>query len=238
MKKIVSTMIIFAIILLQTISLAYNTEEYQIEVPENFQEVVENVFSDELGNSVNVQIISLAEGEQFEYSEAYLEMVVNSVLGNIDQYKAEAKEQLKVQYDGVLTEEQIDEYLSTFKYNEFELKEVTTFTKNNYPCLHYISNLTMGDANTYSETYQVVSDSKIYTVTISSTDKAFFEDESVKGMINSFTINNYVELQNEEVMESVEKQANIGNIIMYVGLVLIAVGIVIIISVVIKKKNK
>ena len=79
------------------------------------------------------------------------------------------------------------------EYKDFLVKEVTKFTKNNYPCLHYISNLSIGEENAYTETYQVVSDKTAYTITVSSHDSNFFEKQEVKDMINSFTIKNYKE---------------------------------------------
>ena len=204
MKKVASIVLLILVLFSTTISLAYSGDSYDIEVPTSFasalNDYMENYWGDGNGNSVSIQISQIKNANEFQYSEEFLKALTDEVLNNIDSYKKEIKEELIAQYETALQgldisreeiEEVVNPIVDSMKYNDFLVKEVTTFTKNNYPCLHYISSLSAGEENMYSEIYQLVSDKTAYTITISSNDAKFFDKQEIKDMVNSFTIKNY-----------------------------------------------
>ena len=206
MIKKTAFFILMILIFSVTISLAYSGDKYEIQVPESFSSelnnYLENFWGDKDGNSINIQISELKNANEFQYSEDFLKALTDEVTNNIDKYRAEVKEQMIAEYEKSFSElniprEEIEKMVNPIvekmEYKDFLVKEVSTFTKNNYPCLHYISNLSIGDESLYTETYQVVSDKTAYTLTITSHDSNFFEKQEVKDMINSFTIKDYKE---------------------------------------------
>lgn len=205
-KRTITLVLLMIIIFSTTISLAYSGDKYEIEIPETFSSelnsYLENYWGDDEGNSINIQISEIKKANEFQYSEEFLNALVDQIKNNIDQYREEIKKQLIEQYEAGfaglnVSKEEIEEIVNPLveqmEYKDFLVKEVTTFTKNNYPCLHYISNLSIGDENIYTETYQLVSDKTAYTITIASNDVTFFGKQEVKDMINSFTIKDYKE---------------------------------------------
>ena len=205
LKKVITFAIIMIITFSPVINFAYSGDKYEIEILDSFSSelnnYIENYWGDEEGNSINIQISEIKSANQFQYSEEFLNGLINEIKNNIDQYKTEIREKLIHQYEGLseldIPREEIEKVVNpiveNMEYKDFLVKEITTFTKNNYPCLHYISNLSLGDQNIYTETYQVVSDKTAYTLTISSNDYNFFSKQEVKDMINSFTIKDYKE---------------------------------------------
>ena len=206
MIKKVAIFILMIIIFSATISLAYSGDKYEIQITDSFSSEInnymENYWGDDEGNSINVQISEIKSANEFQYSEDFLNALTEEIKNNIWKYKAEIKEQLIQQYEAGFSElnvsrEEIEEVVNPIvenvEYKEFLVKEVTKFTKNNYPCLHYISNLSLGEESVYTETYQLVSDKTAYTLTISSSDPSFFEKQEIKDMVNSFTIKDYKE---------------------------------------------
>lgn len=203
MKKKISILIILFIVLAMPLStLAYSNDLYEIELPSTFIEnAVSNQFNDTTGNNINFQISTINNASEFQYSDEFLTILTNQLKDSIDSYKAEVRETLIEQYQnaypGILSSEDmeniINPLLDSMKYEDFLISEVSTFTKNNYPCLHYRSNLSFGDFSTYADTYQLVSGTTMYTLTISSKDLAFLDSQEIKDTVNSFTIKNYEE---------------------------------------------
>lgn len=176
---------------------AYSSEDYTIVVPDTYTENPENVFAKQDGNNFNIQITENNIGK-FYYTDDFLNQVTDSIITDMDLYIDEVKEDLKEQYKGILTEQQIEDYISNIKLNGVVFKEVTTFTKNNYPVFHYIVNYTVSGASCNVELYQLASDKKIYTLTITGVDDTYRTSDEVKQILNSFTITNYVDASSNE----------------------------------------
>lgn len=201
MKKKISILTLLFIILAMPLStLAYSNDLYEIELPSTFMEnAVQHQFNDANGNNINFQFYTVKDASEFQYSDEFLTILTNQFKDNIDSYKAEVRatllEQYQNAYPGILSNEDMEDIinplLDSMKYEDFLISEVSTFTKNNYPCLHYRSNLSFGDFSTYADTYQLVSGTTMYTLTISSKDLAFLDSQEIKDAVNSFTIKNY-----------------------------------------------
>ena len=203
MKKKISILTLLIVVLTMPLSIfAYSNDNYEIELPSTFSEIaVSNQFTDAAGNNINVQISTVDDASDFQYSNEFLNTLTDNLKNSIDSYKSDVKETLLTQYknayEGILSVEAIEDIINplvdAIKYEDFLISEVSTFTKNNYPCLHYRSNLSFGDYNSYTDTYQLVSGTTLYTLTISSKDLSFLDSQEIKDSVNSFTIKNYEE---------------------------------------------
>ena len=203
MKKKISILTLLIVVLTMPLSIfAYSNDNYEIELPSTFSEIaVPNQFTDAAGNNINVQISTVDDASDFQYSNEFLNTLTDNLKNSIDSYKSDVKETLLTQYknayEGILSVEAIEDIINplvdAIKYEDFLISEVSTFTKNNYPCLHYRSNLSFGDYNSYTDTYQLVSGTTLYTLTISSKDLSFLDSQEIKDSVNSFTIKNYEE---------------------------------------------
>lgn len=240
MKKVIIYLII-VMLMLPTIAFAveYSNDDYLIEIPNTFEQVIENSFSDQEGNNINIQINHYDSSEVVEYTEEFLNSLLEEIKNNIGEYRAEIKAQMLEQYGDSISENIIDELVQSLKYNDFLVKEIGTFGADNYQCLHYISDVSMGDANQYAETYQTYIDGTIYTITISSDDSTFFNRDDIKSSVASFKIKNYEEFlkKQEEEAKTIDRIAII--IVIAVVAIIFTVIIVIVISVkrAIKKKK-
>ena len=203
MKKNISFIItILIIFLFPIISLAYSNNNYSIEIPIDFHQFIENQFYDDEGNCITIQTTELKSANEFQYTEKFLNTLIDSMFNSLDDYKIQIKEKLIKQYEDGLAgqnitraeiEEIVNPIVESMKYEDCLVKELSTFTKNSYPCFHYISNISSNGENAYTELFQFVSGKTLYTISISSKDKEFFNKEEIKNAINSFTLNNYEE---------------------------------------------
>jgi len=194
MKKSIVVSIIFILVLsLCNIANAYSTSQFSIDIPENWESDATNSFVNENGDNVNVQINTSPLGSGNPYTQANLDMLVDEIYNNLDSYKDEMAESLKQSYGIYMTESEIKEYVDSFKCNSVDLSEITTCTKNNYKCFHLISNYSMDDYSYYCNQYSIVSGNDIFTLTVSTEEKEDFENSELKGIVDSFTINNYKE---------------------------------------------
>ena len=183
---------------------AYSSDDYTIVVPNTYTENPANVFVKQDGNNFNIQITPNETGK-FYYNDDFLDQITGSIINDMDLYIDEVKEKVKEQYKGILTEKQVDDYISTIKFNGIVSKEVTTFTKNNYPVFHYVMNCTLGEANYNVELYQLASDKRIYTITITGVDDTYRTSDEVKQILDSFTITNYVDASSSENEYNLDK---------------------------------
>ena len=219
---------------------AYSSEEYTIVVPDTYTENPKNVFAKQDGNNFNIQITENESGK-FYYNDDFLNEITDSFVKDMDLHIDEIKEKVKEQYKGILTEQQIEDYISTIKLNGLVSKEVTTFTKNNYPAFHYVMNYTYGETNYNIEFYQLASDNKIYTLTITGIDDTYRNSDEIKEILDSFTITNYTDVSASEKEYNLEKinsfvKTGWGNSII-IGIIII--GLASSISIYLKKqKNK
>lgn len=195
-KSIFISIVVLLILSIATSVSAYSTSDYTVDLPDNFEEVSTAVFTAENGNGFNVQTTPYDEKAGDPYTEKMLNDLEKEIYSGIEKQKSEIKKQMKLTYGSSVTDAEIEEYISSFKCNSIDVKEITKCTKNNYKCFHLVSNYTMGDYDYYCDQYSIVSGNKIYTLTLSAQDKKDFENEDMKGIINSFTIKNYKEPKN------------------------------------------
>lgn len=175
-KKIISTTFLLAIIAsVNLTALAYSTDQYDIEIPDSFIQQSEPDIQDDTVTFVSsenencvIYIRYQKNTLDFEFSETNLNFFKEAFAYGLDA-------QDESQYG-----------------NNNITGEITTFTKNNYKCFHYNTEyLINDDATDYSEMYITKSDNVCYIIGIVSDNKEFFELESTKNIINSFTIKNY-----------------------------------------------
>lgn len=169
MIKKISSIILVAIIIAcaNLTSFAYSTDKYEIEIPDSFSQKSDS----EVQNYMSTFVSS--ENENCE---------INVIL----------KED---SLDFNLSEKNLNFFQKNFtsRYNVSILtSEITTFTKNSYACFHYFTEYTFEENTDYMEAYVVKSDTDCYYITLFADDKEFFEMESTKNIVNSFTIKDYV----------------------------------------------
>ncbi len=168
MIKKITSMICLTLILasVNLISFAYSTDQYDIDIPDSL------VLQDEGDTQDFISTFVSAENENCELDIVYR----NNML------------------DFDLSEKNLNFFKESF-YSQYEsatiTSEVTTFTKNNYRCFYYSIEIPVDDATGYMETYITKSGSDCYYITLFSDNKEFLESESIKNMIDSFTIKNY-----------------------------------------------
>lgn len=229
MRKFITFFILLVLLSLSfsTISNAYSTSQYSIDIPSTFDEITEGSFTNSDGTNVNVQINEYKFNNEKIFTEKNLNTFADMLTKEMQTYMDEVKKQAKEQYGEYLTEEEIDKLLNSFKFENIESKEISTITKNNYKCFHLISVCSMSDYKYYVEQYTIYSTDKIFTLTAAASDKEFLNSEEVKSIINSFTITNYE--------EPVEKSTINSGVI---GGILGAVVAAIMTPIITKSKNK
>lgn len=192
MKKILSVLTIFLMLVsLCTFANAYSTSQYSIDIPSTWKQNAANSFMGSGKNSANIQITKSTYGMGNPYTQDNLNKLVNELHNNVDAYKNDMVNSLKQTYGTYMSEQKIREYVSTFKCNSVDVSEITTCTKNNYKCFHIIANYEMADYSYYCNQYSIISGNYVFTLTVSASDKTDFDKEEMKGIVDSFTINNY-----------------------------------------------
>ena len=260
MKKVNKIVIVFLMVMIisiPSINFAMETNDYTMEDPTGFSNTLgENILVDADGNSINV--IVQDNTDSFDYTQEFLDQLTDEIKNNIDAYRQAVADEVKAQYansgiDEAALNSYIQQVVSKMEYKDFLVKELTTCSKNQYKCFHFISEISLGEEqSTFTETYQIASGKKadkIYTITISSNDKTFFENEKVKEAINSFTIKDYEEPavmgMNQEVenlqteIDQLESEANTWSKVEKIGWIIAGVGFgIAIVGIIIKLTTK
>ncbi len=166
------------------------SSDFTIDVPDGYIEVVKNNFAKQDGNNFNIQITEVVVGN-FSYTEEILNQTVDEMSTQMDELLDQNRDALREQYEGVLTEEEVDEIIDSIEYKGVVSKEITSFTKNNYPSFHYVISYSMNDVDYSAEIYQTISGSKLYTLTFTEVADNYLESDEVKDIVDSFTIENY-----------------------------------------------
>ena len=195
-KFISAALILFisvALILTGTvITSAYSGEDYSIDIPDNWSQYGDNAWLDGTGNSINIQInfAGFASYDEF-YSQKSLDDLERGFMDELESSKAAIKTQMLDQMGDVYSEEEINEYVDSIEIEEVFDKEITTFTVNDYPCLHMkekVNGILLGEDLSYvSDQYFTVSGGKAYVLTI--TERG--DSSEALDVLNSFTFNNY-----------------------------------------------
>lgn len=174
----------------------YRTSKYQIEMPSSYTKVTEGSFTDENGDNINVQVNSFHGGFS-GFTEEGLNQYVNSLNENLGDVKEKTKQLAKERYGEYISEDEIDKYVTDFKIDSIDKKEITTATKNNYKCYHVAITCSSGEKKMYMEYWEFASNNNIYLLAASASEKSKLQSEDVKYAINSFTIYNYKEQEKE-----------------------------------------
>ena len=222
-KKSAFILLIF-MITISTMVLGYEINDIKIDIPQNFQASnVENFFADEEGNSIG---ISISEIGSLQYTEENLDKIVNTLTNDLDSRREEIKNKMNNQYGNVLSKEYIENYANNVKIDVLK-KEITTFGVDSYKCFHYIASIDMIESKYFAEFYQTQSNGKVYTITISSNNSDFFENDDIKNAINSCKIENYQEPQEKDINnEANQKYRKTENYLMIACVVIAALGLV------------
>lgn len=157
---------------------AYSTSKYSIELPSNYSQTNTDSFTDSYGNNINIKISSSGDVNNFKYSHGNLEQIVNILLSEL-------------------------ENIETLKINSVVFKDVTTFTKNNYDCFHIILEYSFLGHIFYSEQYVTMSGQEIYILTITTDDFSMFDSVNIESTVDSFTINNYKDIESDSLIKKV-----------------------------------
>lgn len=245
MKKCISILVLLLFMLgIATSVNAYSTSEFEIDIPDSFEQVELNKYADENGRGFNIVSKPFEVKGIDPYNQATLDMIVDTLYNNLDAVKRNIKTEMESTYGSELSDEEINEYVNSFKCNSIDVKEITKCTKNNYKCFHILAQYSMADYSYYCDQYTVISRDRMYVLTLSSQEKDDFNSADLKKVLDSFTINNYKEPQSllnnyEEPQSSFynyeEPQSSLS---LTIGLVIIAgIVVVLVLAAVSRDKN-
>ena len=192
-KRIFLTFL-FCIILMNLSVYAYSNEYYSIDIPSGYTEGAENFFSNEEGLNINIIIDSHSyKGEV--YTEEHMEDLVEGVKELSQKDMLNILQTINNTYNLNYTNEELNELAKDMEIENTTVKEISTFSKNNYPCFHWILKISVGDYYYYANQYGVFSKNNYFILTITGNDTEYFESSEIIKTINSFTINNYEEVE-------------------------------------------
>jgi len=100
-------------------------------------------------------------------------------------------------------------------------KEITTCTKNNYKCMHLLSEI----SGKFCDQYAIASGNKIYTLTVTVSNESDLGEADIKAVVDTFTLKNY-----QEPKEGM-------NIVLIGAIVGVIAGVVVAIVMATKKKK-
>ena len=231
MKKIIC-LIMTIVLLIPTVALGYDTDKFSIEIPEKYTASAGlNSFTDDSGHNINVQVTE-SKNEKVVFNDEYLDVLTKELTDNIDEYRQEVKQQLIAQYDGQVEESAIENIVNSIQYKDFVKKEIVNFGADDYKGFHYISDISVLDSESYTETYQTYYNDTIYTITISSDDLTMFDSEEIINTVKSFKIKGFVEDTVRDISEVTTTDvtsAPVNNKLTSTEIVIVACGVLIII---------
>ena len=193
--KLISILAIILILASQTV-FAASEKPYTVELKNGFEEVSDGVYVSD-GNGFVFIIESEADetekNEEFFYSNDYLNAVASTMqeMFTKDTMKSVL---LALNLEGI-NEENVDEIVNSMEIS-IKKKEVTTFSKNNYKCLHFVFGVSIdGEAAFDEELYATVKGDNDYVV-MDVTDVG--GNNAVNELVNSFTFVEKEEPKSEE----------------------------------------
>ena len=194
MKKCIIILVVLLLMLgISTSVNAYSTSEFEIDIPDSFEQVELNVYADENGRGFNILSEPYEEKGIDPYNQVTLDMLVDELYNNLDSEKENIKIEMESTYGSSVSDEEPNEYVDDFKCNSIDVKEITRCTKNNYKCFHILAQYSMADYSYYCDQYIVVSGNKMYALSLGAENKDDFNSEDFKKVLDSFTIKNYKE---------------------------------------------
>ena len=204
-KKIKIFMLVFALVLVLAIPsvFAYSTDDYSIDLPTGYESIGEGIFSDS-ENGMILITVETAEGEEaneeYFYSDESLQEAATVFENMFD--KETLKEFFQIIAIEDLSDEDIENVTDMMSIS-LTKKEITTFTKNGYKCLHFVINYKLEDEDiiTY-DVYATLNNGKVYVI-FTMPDGSV--DSNIENAIKSFTINIEEKPQTEEENKVEEK---------------------------------
>ena len=201
--KLISILVITLILASQAV-FAASEKPYTVELKNGFTEEADGVYaSDENGVVFIIETDPSEEekNEEYFYSNKSLEDGLKDL--NDGTAKEMAKDILKGMFADEYSEEEIEQMVDLIKI-EVKKKEISTFTKNNYKCLHYVINFSIED-ETYlvMDIYGTLKNEKIYML-VSYTEPE--KNDGAKNLINSFTFVEKEEPKTEETKSEEVKE--------------------------------
>ena len=179
----------FSILFISEIN-AYSTSDYSINILPGFSQSG-NSFSDNNGNSFNVNTSYVGYFEDLKYDKRNLDLIANALqeygknflISTLHNY-------VRTNYGKYYYE--IQNHLNLLDYNYDILnKDIVKFSDNNYKGFYIKSQMSIEDLRWYAEQYCVYSNGYQYVLTLSSFDNSYFDSSEAKNIIDSFTIRNF-----------------------------------------------
>lgn len=196
-RIILSLVIIYILLISWHTIYAYSNEYYSIYIPSSYTEIKDNYFMDDNGLNINIIIDSHSyKGEVYtnehlnDFVDRFKSMSENDILSSL--------KSVDEKYNTNYTNEELEELSNSIKIETTSVKEISTFTKNNYKCFHYILKISFGDFYYYANQYCVFTKNNYFILTITGNDMDYFNNSEITKTINSFTIKNYQEVEKEE----------------------------------------
>ena len=200
--------IFMLLVLFNSQTFAYSTNQYSINIPSNY--------------------INQGNG-QFIRSTGMPSIIIETDINKSYEKLKYKKEYLEVFKDMFSTyEDDIAQYIPSGYDYSFQIvdSKITTFTKNSYKCFYFKYKITIEYQTMYVKQYIVLSGNNVmYNLTLSGTDEALNSAE-VKDIVNSFTIKNYIPKDSEFIFP-------VNDIIITIAIIFILIVVVLYIM----KKN-
>lgn len=196
-KKIVIICAILIIILFGINAYAYSNDDYSIYIPSQYTEIFENNFVDDNGLSISIVINSHAYKGEI-YTKDNLNELVKETMSISKEDILNSIKNVNEQLNTSHTEDELENLANSIKIETTSIQEISTFSKNNYKCFHFILKITLDDFSYYANQYCVFSKTEYFILSISGYDINYFSNPEILKTIDSFTINNYQEIEEEE----------------------------------------
>ena len=194
--KLVSLLVIMIVLTSQAV-FAASEKPYTVELKNGFEEVADGVYASD-GNGLVLIYETDADGidknEDILYSNEYLDAIASGMQEVFFTRDIKKAVLLLLNLDGI-NEENVDEIVDSMDM-QIKKKEVTTFTKNNYKCLHFVIGVSVdGEAAFDEELYATVKGDKEYAILSISEVGG---NKAINELINSFTFVETEEPKTEE----------------------------------------
>lgn len=203
MKKkiaIIHLLILVIISLTSTSTYSYSTEQYNISLPSSYTQISTNTFADAQGNSINLNIKQEQADKGFKYEQKYLDKLLDGFTTN--QFKQGIIKGLNDALnncDIYLTDEELLQIYNQMDIN-IENASITTCTKNNYQCFYVEYTAQLNNTKSYVAQYIIISQNYSYVISISTNNKNYLKSTELKEIINSITLKNYQEIEENETI--------------------------------------
>ena len=185
---IISTLVFF--ILFISYSYAYTTSDYSIDIPPGFTKSG-NSFTDDNGNSFNVNVTYVGNMDNFKYNKTNLNTIADALQEYGENFLITTiQDYVRTNYADYYYEIRDQLNLLDYSYDILD-KDVVRFSDNNYKGFYIKTRLGIEDYYSYAEQYCVFSNDYQYLLTISSTDNSYFNSSDAKNIVNSFTVKNF-----------------------------------------------